>query len=101
LVPRRLYRGPLAFLSVLDGGAPEERDALWEANRHAGEGWIKARTLAEYWIDGSRTLAEIADLVRHETGASYDPQISAFCELLASKGLLTYQPDPDSSLYLP
>ena len=88
-VPRRLYRGPMAFLSVLDGGTPEERDALWQASRRAGRGWITARTLAEYWIDGRRTLAEIAALVHRETGADYTSEIVAYCDLLATKGLLT------------
>jgi hypothetical protein len=92
LVPRRLYRGPIAFLSVLDGGTPEERDTIWEANRQAGEAWVKARTLAEYWIDGKRTLAEVAALVRQETGANVGPEILAYCELLASKGLLALHP---------
>lgn len=89
LVPRRTYRGPVAFLSSLDELSPEERDALWHANKQAGKGWFRARSLAEYWIDGKRTLREIADLVYHETGAFYGPEIAAYCRLLAGKGLVT------------
>ncbi len=91
VIPRRLYRGPMAFLSIIDEGPPEERDALWEASRKAGRDWFTARTLAEYWIDGQRTIAEIADLIRHETGKFYGTEILAYCEFLTSKGLLALQ----------
>jgi hypothetical protein len=91
LVPRRLYRGPMAFHSAMEEGPPAERDALWEASQKAHRGWPTARTLAEYWIDGKRTVDEIIDLVHQETGSFYGPEILGYCELLASKGLLTWQ----------
>ena len=78
----------MAFLSIVDEGPPEERDALWEAGRKSGSEWFTARTLAEYWIDGQRTIAEIVRLVQHETGKFYGPEILAYCQFLASKGLL-------------
>jgi aminopeptidase YwaD len=91
LIPQRLYRGPMAFLSIVDEGPPEERDALWDAGRKSGRDWFTARTLAEYWIDGQRTIAEIADLIQHETGKFYGPEILAYCKFLVSKGLLALQ----------
>ena len=93
LIPLRLYRGPMAFLSIVDEGPPEERDARWESGRKAGREWFTARTLAEYWIDGQRTLGEIVNLVQLETGRAYGPEILAYCQLLANKGLLALQSD--------
>ena len=83
----------MAFLSIVDEGPPEERDARWESGRKAGREWFTARTLAEYWIDGQRTLGEIVNLVQLETGRAYGPEILAYCQLLADKGLLALQSD--------
>ena len=82
----------MAFHSILDEGPPEERDAQWEAGRKAGREWFTVRTLAEYWIDGQRTLSEIVKLVQLETGQAYGPEILAYCQFLAVKGVLTLHP---------
>ena len=82
----------MAFLSIVDEGPLEERDALWEAGRKSGREWFTARTLAEYWIDGQRTLSEIVKLVQLETGRAYGTEILAYCQFLAVKGVLTLHP---------
>lgn len=92
LRPTRRYRGPVAFRSLLDGGDCAERDALWAASRRLSRAGSTACTLAEYWADGQRSVAQIADLVRHETGRDYGPEILAYFELLANKGLVEWQP---------
>jgi hypothetical protein len=89
LRPERHYRGPLAFRSLLEGTTPAERDALWEANHRAGRAWWTARTLAEYWADGQRSISEIADRVQQETGQDFGPQILAFFEFLAGQDAVT------------
>ena len=89
VVPERRYRGPLAFRSLLDGESTADRDLLWKMQRENGRAWWTARALAEYWADGNRTVAQIADRVEQETGASYGPQILTYFELLAAKGAVT------------
>ena len=88
LVPRRLYRGPLSFRSLLDGAGDAERDSMWMQQKGAGFAWFTARALAEYWADGERSVAGIADHVLQEMGQDYGQRILAYFELLADKGLV-------------
>jgi hypothetical protein len=89
LIPERLYRGPVGFRSLVQDGTAEERDALWEAQKKGGRDWSTVQALSEYWADGQRSIAEIADRVALETGTNHGPVILAFFHLLAAKGLAT------------
>jgi aminopeptidase YwaD len=68
LVPGRLFPGPVspgAYAHRLSAAEREEVRAWQKEHRvmyHA------IATVANYWVDGKRTVAEIADLVELETG---------------------------------
>lgn len=91
LTPRRLYRGPIGFRSLLDDMDLAEQDALWELGHQIGRDWHTIHSLAEYWADGQRTVAEIADRVRLETGKSHGAAILAFFQALAKHGLVEWR----------
>jgi hypothetical protein len=67
LVPGRMFPGPVspgAYFHRLSSVEREEAHAWQKA--HPGHGrWT---TVADYWVDGKRSVAEIADLVELETG---------------------------------
>lgn len=89
-IVERNYRGPLSFhAGLLDGLSLAEQDAHWEAFLQAGRDWSTARSLAEYWADGRRSMADIADLVALETGNDFGQLIATYFDLLARKGLVT------------
>ena len=92
LIPVRQMRGPIPLrdhLRRLDG---EEREA-W---RHL----LKARkdgahytltTLALYWVDGARSVLEIADLVELEAGQRDVELLVSYFRLLQKLGFVTFR----------
>lgn len=88
LVLRRVYRGPVetsALLARLDPAGRADAEALARAHREL------ARTLLVhmlYWMDGRRSLAEIADLVECETGQRDLELMVRLAELMIRAGLL-------------
>jgi aminopeptidase YwaD len=68
LVPGRLFPGPVspgAHLHRLSAAEREEARAWQKEHRKVYDAMA---TVANYWVDGKRTVAEIADLVELETG---------------------------------
>ncbi|MCW5853350.1 MAG: hypothetical protein KIT87_25000, partial [Anaerolineae bacterium] len=61
-VPRRLVPGPIDFRSHLHKLSDEDRARLLQQDHRI------APTLALYWADGRRSLADIARCVGLETG---------------------------------
>ncbi len=83
LVATRLVPGPANLRGVLAGLPPAEREA-WQGRRGGGMQY-------EFWMDGSRTLAEVCEAVRLETGAA-DPEFAVrYARLLAAAGLVRIQ----------
>ncbi len=68
LVPVRRFRGPVSAGSRMHRLPQPERDEVerWIEQRH--EQYYSQSTLADYWVDGKRSVAEIADLVELEAG---------------------------------
>ena len=91
LIPQRQYRGPVALRSLAEGDDPQSRDALWQASRQAGNLWWTARSLAEYWADGQRSVAEIVDKVHQETGRRFDGEIASYFEILEANDLIRWR----------
>ena len=89
LVPSRLFRGPLSARAHMHKLAQRERDQA-----HA---WMKAHrrlyrglgTVANYWVDGKRSIADIADLVELETGRRSVELLVRHFDLLAKLELVT------------
>ncbi len=68
MVACRKFRGPLPMSWHLHRLPQQERDAVWaKLKAHRGAYYAMSQ-LANYWIDGVRTVADIADAVEMETG---------------------------------
>lgn len=90
LIPKRLYRGP-----IMEMGSPGQLFAFDEADIETWMGlyrqvphWRLVRVFAEYWTDGQRSLAEIADLTALESGQNAGPAIETWFRLLVKAGLM-------------
>jgi aminopeptidase-like protein len=89
LVPGRLFPGPVspgAYLHRLSSVEREEVRAWQKEHRTLYHGMA---TVANYWVDGKRTVAEIADLVELETGKRDVPLLVRHCKLLARLELMS------------
>ena len=93
-VPRRRQRGMLDFLwRLLEGVdrlAPDESAALGAFERTA-PGGTTFFDLAWFACDGRRSIAEIAELVRLETGRASDAEVAGFFEWMDRLGLATLE----------
>ncbi len=89
LVPVRLYRGPLVQIRPYLRKLPEKDRETWF---RLGKGFKDRSailpTLALYWADGKRTLAEIIDLVELESDEQVGEQLVKHFELLEKMGLV-------------
>ena len=68
LIPVRRFRGPASINSRLYTLPLPERDEVWHWIEQNREKYYAQSTLAEYWADGKRSVAEIAELVESEAG---------------------------------
>lgn len=87
LVPRRLYRGPVDPRSALCKLSAERR-AYWHAfgRKHERARSVEAQLV--YWMDGRRSLAEVADYLELETGFRDDALVAGYVPKLVECGLL-------------
>jgi aminopeptidase YwaD len=90
LIPVRQVRGPIPLHNYLG--------RLEEADRQAWRDLMKARknrahhtqaAQALYWVDGSRSLLQIADLIELETGERDMELLLKYFELLEKLGFVT------------
>ena len=89
IVPRRVFRGPPPTGQHMHKLTWQEKQEL--------RAWVKPRenlyrglaTIADYWANGKRTVAEIADLVEVETGKRDMELLVRHFQLLARLGLMT------------
>jgi hypothetical protein len=88
LVPRRLFPGPVDLGMVLQTKPKELRVAYWQIEDSADHPVHDETALLQYWADGRRTVAEVADLVGLETGKPTGGLALRFFKLLAETGLL-------------
>ncbi len=83
-VPRRLTPGPVDFRAHVHKLSEEERER-WQRQ----SAYRVVPILALYWADGARSLAEIAQRVRLETGRAEDAaSLVEFFALLEKMGLV-------------
>jgi hypothetical protein len=92
LVPGRLFPGPVSPGPYLYKLPPEKREELrsW-FNDHRSD-YSAMSTLANYWVDGERTVAQIADLVEDEIGKRNVQLLVKHYQLLAELGLMSLRP---------
>jgi aminopeptidase YwaD len=97
MLPSRLFAGPVSPAAHMYRLAPQERDelhALFKKHRRLYHG---LSTIANYWVDGKRTVAEIADLVELETGQRNVELLVRHFKLLDKLGLMEVQAYPSGS----
>ena len=92
LVPHRVLKGPSGHGMVAETCWSQmdkpEREKLWRMFRRHESAPRAFQSLPWYWVDGKRTLAEIADLVEAETGARNDEFLEEYFEALEKVGLV-------------
>lgn len=90
-VPRRIYPGPVDLRSHSHKLTPDQRAAL----QPPGGGGFTLLTLALYWTDGRRSLAEIGRRVALESGSALpDSDLMGFYDALATMGLVEFVAQP-------
>jgi hypothetical protein len=88
LVPHRIYRGPVSASMAVQANASELLPELWAMTEKAGDEYHDVTSLAEYWANGSRSIAAIADLISFETGRPASDLPLRYFKLLAQAGLV-------------
>jgi hypothetical protein len=83
LVPHRLFPGPIDVAMALQADAPHLMPVYWKLNEEAGASFYEHGVLLQYWADGARTVAEIADLAEIESGRPADELVLRYFRLLA------------------
>ena len=91
LIPQRRSLGPISVGMAMPTQAKELREAYWKMSTDAGADHAldEMAALLQYWADGQRTIAEIADLVALETGQTPGDLPLRFFKLLAKTGQVT------------
>lgn len=69
LVPIRLYRGPVDLKSHRHLLTKKEMDKLYRLRKKYYSTFSQLSVLAQFWMDGRRSLLEIAELVEFETSS--------------------------------
>jgi hypothetical protein len=91
MIPSRVFRGPVSphfHLHKLTVQAREEARA-WQ-KEHARL-YRALGVVANYWVDGKRTVADIADLVELETGKRNVELLVKHFNLLDRLGLMALE----------
>lgn len=82
-VPRRVYPAPVSEQSLLRYHTPELSERLYELKKAHKDLPRILPTLALYWVNGQRTLAEIVERVELETGVRAPEYMVGYLEVLA------------------
>lgn len=91
LFPRRLQPGPIDAGLALQADRPDLLPKYRALAARAGEALHDQSAIWQYWADGSRSIAEIADLAALETGREPDDVPLAYFKLLADAGLVSFE----------
>jgi aminopeptidase YwaD len=89
-VPRRLSPGPIDAAMALQAQGGELLPTLWAMTPtgQAGSDFHDLIAVAQYWVDGKRSIAEIAHLVSIELDRNAGDLLLRYFRLLAQAGLL-------------
>lgn len=85
IIPRRLLRGPFPIRSRQKLLSTADQESMRQLDPKLGRNTL---CLAMYWMDGQRTLLEIAGLVERECGERKVEELVQYCELLEKMGLI-------------
>ncbi len=87
LVPVRIHRGPPSLRPWVSRLGPEDREAYWRFTKEH-ESSRGLETLALYWADGERSIAEISKQVYLERGKTDLDYLKGFFGFLEKMGLI-------------
>lgn len=92
LVPQRRVPGPIDVGTLLGQMTAEQRER-WQVLTDRVEEARLLGVLVQYWSDGRRPLAEVAEMVALESGR-WDPEfVCDYCTLLADLGWMNLKED--------
>jgi hypothetical protein len=94
MLPSRVFPGPVSTGAHIYRLAPQERDELHGLLKQHRRLYYGLSTVANYWVDGTRTVADIADLVELETGQRNVELLVRHFELLDKLGLMAVHMQP-------
>jgi hypothetical protein len=87
LIPERRVRGPIEPGYEIERMGDALRERWWALKERVPDADLLG-TLVQYWINGRRTLAEVAEMTALES-ARWEPEfVSEYCRLLADLGWL-------------
>ena len=86
IVPKRVFRGP--FRTSAKESPPGFEEKVRAFNKKHGEHNAPSRYL-EYWANGTRSLAEIADLIEGETGFCNIAMLVDYFDVMRERGVFT------------
>ncbi|MBN1179085.1 MAG: DUF4910 domain-containing protein [Anaerolineae bacterium] len=87
-VPVRCFPGPVQIGAFVDQLNEAGRDRWYDLQKRLGDVSRILPVLAEYWADGHRTIAEIAGLVKQETGRESTALLVEYFSELSKLGLI-------------
>ncbi len=91
LFPRRRQPGPIDVGLALQADRPDLLPTYRALTARAGDALHDQAAIWQYWADGSRSIAEIADLAALETGREPDELPLAYFKLLADAGFVSLE----------
>jgi aminopeptidase YwaD len=92
LIPARQVRGPIPLQRYLDDLDEPDRKA-WRKLIEERSGWLHhtLTALALYWVDGARSVLDIADIVELESGERDVELLLTYFHLLEKLGFVSFQ----------
>jgi ElaB/YqjD/DUF883 family membrane-anchored ribosome-binding protein len=95
IFPSRVLRGPSGFGMVTRASwsklGKNDREGLWRLFRLHDKAPRAFLPLSWYWVNGKRSLAQIAELVEMECGVRDDALLEGYYSLLEKVGLVRIQ----------
>jgi hypothetical protein len=88
IVPVRVYPGPVWLRGHLENLTAKQRADWWAFERAHQQAANTLTVRALYWVDGRRTLLEVADLTEQETGLRDTEYLLTYFTLLSRMRLL-------------
>ncbi|NHJ33629.1 MAG: M28 family peptidase, partial [Asgard group archaeon] len=89
MIPIKLVKGPISGLSLLDVSYDDSK--IMKKIDKKYKGMNPTLSSALFWLDGKRTLAEIADLVENDLGKVSIPYLVKYMDHYKKYGLIDYK----------
>ncbi len=90
LIPRRIYPGPIMARGHLSSLSKEEQEAYRQCLKNTKNAYTLT-SLAVYWMDGEKTLSDIADLVELETNRRVTQLLVEYTTFMEKAGLISFK----------